>query len=100
MTRIDQFSEQGAGPVFGVGEAVVQNFHDVEADVNTNQVRKCKRTHWVSHSQFHYAIDGFGSAYAFHQTERCFIDHGHQYSVGYETRVVVDLNGFLSEPLG
>ena len=48
---IDHFDQQWAGPVFGITEARLQHAHDVEADVESDEVRQGQRTHRMRHAQ-------------------------------------------------
>src|SRR5918997_940025 len=52
--------QEWAGPVLGIPEAIVQDLHDMEAGIQTDEVGECQRAHRVVHSQLHDRIDLLG----------------------------------------
>jgi hypothetical protein len=92
--------EERAGAVFWVAQAFVENTHDVEADVETDEVGQLERAHGMVHAEFHDGIHGFGSGDAFHDAVGGFVDERHEDTVGNKTRSVVDGHGSLAELFG
>src|SRR5438046_1753774 len=41
----DHFFEQGAGPVLGVVEPLVEDLHDIQANVQANKIGQLQRPH-------------------------------------------------------
>src|SRR5580658_3545588 len=75
----------------------MQHFHDVHADVQTDEVGKLERAHRVIHAELHHGIHSFGSRHALHHRECGFVDHGHEHAIGNEAGRVVDADGLLAE---
>src|SRR5256885_1932749 len=65
-SSIHHLHKQRARTVFGIAKTVVQNAHDVETDIQANEVGKGQWTHWMCHSQFEYFVDGLWSRHTFH----------------------------------
>src|SRR5689334_16101925 len=55
--RIDHFDQQRAGSILRVSQPVVHDAHNVEADIESNEVGQSERSHGVSHSELEYLID-------------------------------------------
>src|SRR5258705_429931 len=58
-SRVHHLDEQRAGAVFGIAEAVVQHPHDVEADVEADEVGERERAHGMRHAQFEDLVNRF-----------------------------------------
>ena len=93
----DVFFEQGAGAVFGVAEAFVEDVHDVHADVEADEVGEFERAHRMVHAELHDGVDGFGRGDAFHDGVGGFVDQRHEDAVGDEAGGVVDGDGGFAE---
>src|SRR5437868_12450392 len=65
-SSIHHLHKQRAGAVFGIAKTVVQNAHDVETDIQANEIGKGQWTHGMCHSQFEYLVDGLWSRHTFH----------------------------------
>src|SRR5262245_27699400 len=63
--RLDQLAQERAGPVLRVAEPFVQNLEDVEADVESDQVRERERPHRVVHAELHDGVDRLARRNAF-----------------------------------
>src|SRR6266849_9041708 len=58
--RRNHLAQQRAGAVLRIGEARVEHFHDVGADVQADQVSQLQRPHRVVHSQLHHRVHRLG----------------------------------------
>src|SRR5437762_8763852 len=81
--------EQRRGPVFVRVEPVLQHLHDVEADVETDQIGERERTERVVHAQLHHLIDRLRCGDALVHAEDRFVDHRHQHTIRHESGRVV-----------
>src|SRR3954465_6274508 len=59
--------EQRTGAILRITDAVVQHFENGKARVEANEIRQCKRSEWVIHSQLHDGVDRFSRSDAFHE---------------------------------
>ncbi len=96
---VDHADKQWAGAVLGVADAFDQDAHDVEADVEADEVGECERTHRMSHAELEDLIDGLGRGDSLHDGEDGLVDQRHQDAVGDEACGVVDLDRSLAELL-
>lgn len=78
--------------------------HNVQTRIRANQVRKPQRAHRVTHTKLHSRINVLLGRHALLEEHDRLVDHGHEDSVGDETRVVVahchGLAACLAERLG
>src|SRR5207249_9669272 len=65
--RINHLFKQRTRPVLRVMKPFMKNLHDVQADVETDKVRKLERPHGMIHPQFHDAVHRLGRSDTFHQ---------------------------------
>src|SRR5580658_2805825 len=58
---VDHADQQRAGPVLRIAESVFEDAHDIEADIEANEVGERERAHRMGHAQFEDLVDGFRS---------------------------------------
>ena len=95
--RIHHFNQQRTWPVFWIAEAIVHYPHDVEANVEADEVCKCQRPHRVRHSKLEHLVHGFRCRNAFHNRVNRFVNERHEDSIRDETGSIVHLDGSLLE---
>src|SRR5215469_6036736 len=64
--RIHHLYKQGTRPVLGIAQAFVQHAHDVEADIESNEIGESQWSHRVRHPEFEYFVYGFRRGYSLH----------------------------------
>src|SRR5260370_9150632 len=97
--RGNHLLEQRRGAVFVLTEPVLKDFHDREADIETDEVRERQGPERMVHTQLHDLIYRFRCADTFLHAKDRLIDHRHQHSVRHEARGVVDLDRRLAQLL-
>src|SRR5579875_3124149 len=93
----DVFFEQRAGAVFGIAEAVVQNFENVHANVEADEIGEFERAHGMVHAQFHHCVHRFGSGDALQYGVSGFVNHRHKNAIGDEAGSVVHRDRLFAE---
>ena len=96
---INHADEEGTGSVFGVADALFEDAHDVETDVEADEVGEGEWAHGVGHAELEDFIYSLGCRYAFHDGEDGLVDERHENTVGDEACGVVNLYGCLAELL-
>src|SRR5262245_14000812 len=56
-TRRHHRFEERTGPVLAVSEALVEHVHDVEADVDADEIGEGQWTHGMVHAELHDGVD-------------------------------------------
>src|SRR5262245_24705507 len=69
MPRVDQPAEERAGAVPRIAEALLEDFEDRQADVQSDEVRQRERPHRMVHSELHDLVDRFLGGDSLHQRE-------------------------------
>src|SRR5262245_11812169 len=59
MPRPHHLSEQRTGAVLIIAKAVMEDFHDAETRVESDQIGQSQGSHGMVHAQLHYRIDRF-----------------------------------------
>jgi hypothetical protein len=70
----------------------VQHSHDVEANVQPDEVRESQGPIGCAIPSLKDFVDGFLDCYVFHHREHGFVQQRHQYAIRYESRRIVDLH--------
>src|ERR1700716_609353 len=78
----------------------MENVHDVDADVQSDEVGQFERTHGMVHAGLHHGVDRFRCGHALHHAIGCFVDERHEHAVGDEAGRVVDGDRLFAEALG
>ena len=81
---INIIGQQWAWTVFWVPEISVQNFHDEQTGIKSDEVRKGKGSHRHIGTQFHSFIDVLFGANSFVEGKDGLVDIRHQQSIGDE----------------
>src|SRR5947207_15989905 len=66
------FLQQWADAILWVTQALQHYVHNVNADIETNEIGKFQRTHGMVHAQLHDRVNSFRSRHAFHHAIRRF----------------------------
>src|SRR6266550_3459657 len=95
----DHFLEQRRRPVLLHVEPLLQDLHDREAHVETDQIGERQGTERMTHAELHHLIDRLRRRDALVHAEDRFVDHRHQHAVRDEPRRVIHLDCSLSQRL-
>src|ERR1700759_2284982 len=69
--------EQRAWAILRIAKPFFQHAHDVQADVQSDEIRQSQWTHWMRHSELEDLIDCLGCSHAFHHGEHRLIQKRH-----------------------
>src|SRR4051812_38474233 len=94
---IHHLDEQRAGAIFRIAEPVFEYAHDVEADVQADEIREREWAHGMRHAELEDFVHRFRSRHTFHHREHSLIDEWHQHAIGDKAGSVVHLYGRLLE---
>jgi hypothetical protein len=61
------FTEERARTIFRIAKAFIEDFHNVENDIVTNQVAQFERSHRMVVAEFADSVDAFFGSNAFHE---------------------------------
>ena len=85
----------GQGRYLGSPRPSCEDAHDVEADVEADEVGEGERAHGVGHAELEDLVDGLGRGDAFHHGEDGLVDQGHEDAVGDEAGASLTSTGVL-----
>jgi hypothetical protein len=81
---LDIFHQQRAGPVLGIGQAVMQHLHDRQAGVEADEIGQLQRPHRVVGAELHGGVDRLDRADALIKRVDRLVDHRQQDAVDDE----------------
>lgn len=73
--------QQWTRPVFRIPKSFMQDIHDRETYVKSDEVGQRQRAHGMIHTELHYPVDALSSRHPFMKGKDCFINHRHEYPV-------------------
>lgn len=97
--RIHHLPEPDSGPILGVTELSVQNFHDGQACIKADEVSKQQRAHGHVSTILHDIINTLLVADTGLETDDGLIDVWHQNAIGEEAGRVCRRGGHLAHAL-
>ena len=100
ISCINIIGQQWAWTVFWVPEISVQNFHDEQTGIKSDEIRKGKGSHWNIGSQFHSFIDVLFGANTFVKCKDGLVNIRHQQSIGDKPGDIFRSWGFFRHLLG
>src|SRR6516162_4602645 len=95
---LDIFHEQRTRPVFGIGQSLMQDLHDRQAGVETDEIGKLERTHRMVRAEFHGRIDCFDVPYTLVKGIDFFVDHRQKNPVDDKGGEILRYRDLLAEP--
>src|ERR1700759_4006949 len=88
--------EQRAGAILRIAEPFFEHAHDVQADVQSDEIRQSQWTHWMRHSELEDLVDRLWSRHTLHHRKHGLVQKRHQDAVRDEACGVVDLHRRLA----
>src|ERR1700727_643756 len=65
-TCVHHADEQRARAILRITQAIFQHAHDVQADIEPDEIRQRQWTHWMRHSELEDLVDCFRGGDSFH----------------------------------
>src|SRR5205085_12386317 len=75
---IHHLDEQRTGPILRVAQTVLQHPHDIEANIEADEISQSQRAHGMGHAQLEDLIYGLRRGHAFHHRVNGLVNQWHE----------------------